>query len=73
MSTEPTLKDAAEAIEEAVYRFSMYVSQSSDMVNEAHHLLKLAEAMGDLRSYHPGYDPNTGMLPYEREDLENNQ
>lgn len=70
MTNEQPLSDAADAIEEVVYRFSMYVSQTSDMVNEAHHLLKLADAVGDLRSYHPEYDEDTGMLPYEREDAE---
>lgn len=68
MSKEPTLADAADAIEEVAYRFDMLTQPNSSLVNQAHHLMKLADAVGDLKSWHPGYDANKGTLPYERED-----
>ncbi|QIG57806.1 hypothetical protein SEA_PAULODIABOLI_71 [Microbacterium phage PauloDiaboli] len=68
MTTEQPLSDAADAIEEVVYRFRAYTQPSSDLVNSAHHLVELANAVSDLASYHAGYDIETGTLPYERED-----
>lgn len=70
MSTQPTLADAGDAIEEVAYRFAMFTQPNSDMVNRAHHLMKLAEAVSDLKSWHPEYDADKGTLPYEREDAE---
>lgn len=68
MTTEPTLADAADAIEEVYYHFQCYTQANSDLVNRAHHLMELQNAVGDLASFHPGYDIDSGTMPYERED-----
>lgn len=71
MSTEVTLADAADAIEEVYYRFQCLTQPNSDLVNRAHHLVELQNAVSDLATFHPGYDVDTGTMQYEREDLEN--
>lgn len=67
MTRQMTLDDAAEAIEEVVYRFQSYTAPG-DLTNQAHHLVQLSNAVGDLASYHPDYDERTGTLPFEREE-----
>lgn len=56
-----------EALNEADYRFQMFVT-TKDMLNQAHHLTELSNAMGDLRSWHPSYDSDTGTMGWERDD-----
>ena len=68
MTRQMTLDDAAEAIEEVVYRFQSYTAPHNDLTNAAHHLVGLSNAVGDLASYHPDYDERTGTLPFEREE-----
>jgi hypothetical protein len=58
--------DAAEEVHYQWHRFST----STDELNRAHALLELSNAMGDLTSFLPGYDADSGTLPWEREDWE---
>ena len=57
----------ADALEEVQYHFQCYVT-TKDELNKAYHLIELSNRMGDLSTYHPGYDLDTGTLPWERED-----
>lgn len=59
----------AELIEEIQYHLHMY-DNSKSKANAGHHLVELFNRVGDLSTYHPGYDENAGTLPWEREDEE---
>ena len=58
-----------DAIEEVHYRFHMY-TETPDMVNRAHHLMELANAVSDLASWHDSHDTNDGLLGWQREDAD---
>lgn len=59
--------DIQDAIEQVHYRFRCYTS-TTDMVNRAHNLVELANAVSDLASWHDSYDVDRGTLSWERED-----
>lgn len=42
---------------------------ATSKITSAYHLMHLNDSVSDLKSFHPGYDSNTGTLPYEREDV----
>jgi hypothetical protein len=58
--------DAAGEVE---YQFHRYVN-TNDIVNRADALIKLSNAVFDLKTWLPGFDSDTGTLPWEREDEE---
>lgn len=64
-----TLENAADAIEEVYYQFNRLTS-ANDVLTQASALMDLNNAISDLVSWHPGYDINSGTLPYEREEQE---
>lgn len=57
------------ALEEVIYHFQMYVRDGGSLINRAHHLVELQNAVGDLSSYHPGYNVDNGTMPWEREGM----
>ncbi|UDL16342.1 hypothetical protein SEA_ZOOMAN_58 [Microbacterium phage Zooman] len=67
MSTEPTLADAEEAIEEVYYQFHRY-TDATDLLAQASALVALQNAVSDLASYHAGYEIDSGTMPYERDE-----
>lgn len=58
-----------ELIEDIQYHLQMYNTTNSK-ANAGYHLIELFNRVGDLSSYHSGYDINTGTLPWERENEE---
>ena len=58
-----------ELIEDIQYHLHMY-DNSKSRANAGHHLVKLFNRVGDLTTYHSGYDANTGTLPWERAEEE---
>ena len=58
----------AELIEDIKYHLNRF-DESKSRANAGHHLIELFNKVGDLTSWHPGYDADTGTLPYEREDF----
>jgi len=62
-------RNAQEVIEEVHYRFRMYTG-TADLVNRAHHVIELGNAVSDLSTYHVTYDGDTGTLQWERDDAE---
>ncbi len=51
---------------DADYWFYQYANATTPF-KQADAMVSLANAMSDLRSWLPGYDPETGTLPWERE------
>lgn len=58
-----------EAIEELHYRWMLFAN-AKNQLDAADALVTLANAMHDVASYHPGWDIDTGTMPWEREDAE---
>lgn len=56
-------------IEDIQYHLYMY-NKATDRANAGHHLIELFNKVGDLSTWHSGYDTNSGTLPWEREDNE---
>lgn len=56
-------------IEDIQYHLHMYDNAKSK-ANAGHHLMELFNRVGDLSSYHSGYDERTGTLPWERAEEE---
>jgi len=56
-------------IEDISWHFQCYC-KSKDLRARADHLTKLSNDISDLQTYHPGYDYNSGTMPWEREDYE---
>lgn len=54
-------------IEDVHYHYASYVA-GGRLDNQARHLTELANKVSDLSSWHPGYDMNSGTLPWERDD-----
>lgn len=57
-----------EAGAEADYRWHLFIA-AKDPLSQAMALTDLANAMHDLRTYLPGYEFETGTLPWQREDV----
>lgn len=55
------------SLENVVYYFDLYVHADS-VLERAEYLVELSNAVDDLRSFHPGYDLDTGTMPWDRED-----
>jgi len=56
-------------IEDVQYHLHRY-NRATDRANAGHHLIELFNKVGDLSTWHSGYDERTGTLPWEREDEE---
>lgn len=56
--------DAAEEVE---YQFHNFAHSKDELVR-ADALIKLSNAVFDLKTWLPGFDADTGTLPWERED-----
>lgn len=68
-TTEPdTLPGSLEALTEVLYAWDMY-TDAKTVTDQAHWLGKLADHMGDLRSYHPEWDWEHGTMPWDREEV----
>jgi hypothetical protein len=73
MSARPTKKqrDAErlewmfEALEEVHYRHEILL-KAKTLTDMGQAAIDLSNAMSDLASYHPGYDPETSTLPWQR-------
>jgi hypothetical protein len=55
-----------DAATEADYRWQIFM-HSKTPTDQAQALVDLSNAMHDLRTWIPGYDYETGSLPWERE------
>lgn len=56
-----------DAGEDADYAWDLY-RNAKTLYDQAEALIKLANAMACLRTWLPGYDANSGTLPWERDD-----
>lgn len=54
---------------EADYRWQLFITAQTPLA-QARALVALSDAMSDLRSWLPGYDSQSGTMPWEREDAE---
>src|SRR5690606_34465974 len=55
-----------EDVQDHLHRYN----RATDRANAGHHLIELFNKVGDLSTWHSGYDERTGTLPWEREDEE---
>lgn len=56
-----------DAAVEAAYRWHE-LAMARDLIAQADAVVHLRDAMSDLVSWLPGYDPDSGTMPWERED-----
>jgi hypothetical protein len=56
----------AECIEDVGYRWHL-LEHAKTLPDQAEAITGLANAISDLKSWHPGYDDRNGTLPWERE------
>lgn len=54
-------------IEDIHYHLNCF-DTSRSRANAGHHLIELFNAVGNLVTWHGGFDINTGTLPWQRED-----
>ena len=54
-------------IEDIHYHLSRY-DDTKSRANAGHHLIELFNKVGDLTTWHSGYDSESGTLPWQRED-----
>lgn len=66
LNPEP-LPGSLESLENVVYLFDLY-ARAENLAAQAAYLVELSNAVDDLRSFHPGYDLDTGTMPWDRED-----
>jgi hypothetical protein len=59
----------ADLIEDIHYHLTCF-DKATSQTNAGHHLIELWNKVGDLTSWHPGFDANSGTLPWERGDDE---
>lgn len=57
-----------EAVDNVVYQAQM-LTGANRLDTAAHYLIELSNALGDLKTWMPGYDDRTGTLPWEREEV----
>ena len=69
MTTPEPLSGSLESLENVVYYFDLY-AQAENVADQAGYLIELSNAVDDLRSFHPGYDLDSGTMPWEREEDE---
>ena len=73
MATNPdtpeteTLPGSLDALETVIYTFDRYV-EAGTVGQQASYLVELINAMEDLRTFHPGYEVESGTMPWDRED-----
>lgn len=65
--TDPEQEPWHDALYEVAYDWWRF-RQASDPVSAADALVKLANSMSDLLSWHPAWDAETGTWPWEREE-----
>lgn len=65
--SEKMVEIPEELIEDIHYHLNRYDSTDS-RVNAGYHLSELFNKVGDLTSWHSGYDINSGTMPWERQD-----
>lgn len=53
---------------ESIDYFLTSFDKSRTHTNAGYNLIELFNAVSELKSWHPGYDIDTGTLPYEREE-----
>ena len=58
------LNDCIEAVARAFDEFS----EARGPVSQATALAELNDRIFDLKTYHPGYDFNSGTMPYDRDE-----
>lgn len=66
---EERLAHMAEAIEEVNYRYHL-LATAKTLPDQGQAIIDLSNAVSDLSTWHPGYDPETSTLPWERQDAE---
>lgn len=54
-------------IEDIDYRLQSY-DKSASRSNAGHHLIELQNLVSQLKTWHSGYQYESGTLPWERED-----
>lgn len=67
--SEVMVEVPAELIADIKYHLTCYNTTKS-RTNAGYHLTELFNKVHDLATWHPGYEYETGTLPYEREDFE---
>lgn len=68
-SAESVAIEWPEAVFEVDYEWYRFCHATTPL-DQAQALVRLQDAMSDLRTFLPGYDYGTGMLPWERDDEE---
>lgn len=63
------MEDWQEAAIEVDYLWNMFMDTTT-LLGQARVLMQLQDAMSDLRTFLPGWDYETGTLPWERDDDE---
>lgn len=63
------MEDWQEAAIEVDYLWNMFMDTTTPL-GQARVLMQLQDAMSDLRTFLPGWDYETGTLPWERDDDE---
>lgn len=58
-----------EVFDDVVYHFECYYNARTPQA-QAHQLVKLAEAVGTMKTWHPGYDLEYDTMPWDRDDEE---
>ena len=66
-SAEKDVTVPASLVEDIHYHLSRYDGATSK-TDAGRHLANLWSAVHDLTSWHPGYDINSGTMPWERDD-----
>lgn len=61
------LPGSLDALEEVVYRYEQFAEAASPS-RAASALVALGDAISDLKSFHPGWDFETGTMPWDREE-----
>lgn len=56
-------------IEDIHYHLTCF-NRSSDKTNSAHHLIELHNKVGDLTTWHSGYEYEHDTMPWERGERE---
>lgn len=69
MTTPEPIPGSLESLENVVYYFDLY-ARAESVADQAGYLIELSNAVDDLRSFHPGYDLDSGTMPWEREEDE---
>jgi hypothetical protein len=66
-SVETDVNVPVDLIEDIHYHLTRY-DKATSRANAAYHLVELWNKVGDLTTWHPGHDVNSGTLPWQRDD-----